>query len=221
MSRPPPLRDRPDPRPAAAPRRPLVSARGYRPNCHDCRDDIRHVVVFSVGDHFVDRVLVPARQCFDKACGRHYAAIFGFHFAGPGRANTDWCAIDPDSSIAQADTVAGEADHALDLNLRAVAWPSEHNHVTALWQRGENTRGIRQYKKGWQRSHAVTIREFRCHEFVADEQRRLHRAGRHVERLSDCGLCREYDQHDNGYVDDILDPIPDRRVFFIRPNSDD
>ena len=89
----------------------------------------------------------------------------------------------------------GRPIDALDPDLRAVAGPAEHDDVAALRQRAENSAARRrQHDEGRQRRRAVAVGIFGRQQLVADLQRRLHRAGRHVVRLGDRGLGRRHDQ---------------------------
>ena len=71
----------------------------------------------------------------------------------------------------------------------------------------------RQFEDRGQRGGAVAIGIFGRQQLVADQQRRLHRAGRHVERLGDRVFRRQHDQHDDGDVDDALGPAAQARLL--------
>src|SRR6185437_6162952 len=78
----------------------------------------------------------------------------------------------------------------------AVARPAENDHVAALRQSRQDVRRIRQHNKCRQRRRAITVRVFHRQQFIADEKRRLHRAGRNVEWLGDGGFRHEHREHD-------------------------
>ena len=66
--------------------------------------------------------------------------------------------------------------------------------------------GLGQRDLDRQRRRAVAIGEFRRQQRVADQKRRLHRAGRHVKRLGQRALGDEHDQHDRRQLGGLRAP---------------
>ena len=66
--------------------------------------------------------------------------------------------------------------------------------------------GLRQRDLDRQRGGAVAVREFRRHQRVADQERRLHRARRHVERFGDRALGDEHHGDDRGQLRGLRAP---------------
>src|SRR5580704_7907495 len=104
--------------------------------------------------------------------------------------------VDEELTLPHLDPIAGQTDDALDPGLRAVARPAEHHHVAALRCTAKQPPGFRQRDLYRQRGGAVAIGIFRRQQRVADQKRRLHRAGRYIERLGDGALGEKNDQYD-------------------------
>jgi len=76
----------------------------------------------------------------------------------------------------------------------------------ALGRVAEQAAGFRQRDLDRQRRRAVAVRKFRGEQRVADQKRRLHRAGRHIKRLGQRALGNEHDGHDRRELHGLRTP---------------
>ena len=76
----------------------------------------------------------PGKVSMNRGAGIQ-RAVFGFDLPVPSGLKPDRRAVDAQASVAHRDAIAGQADHALDPDLRRIAGPAEHHHVAAARQR--------------------------------------------------------------------------------------
>src|SRR5262245_14679391 len=95
-------------------------------------DDVRHVVELATLGHLEDRMLMSTRQRLVETRGGNHVAVLGFHHACSCWLDGDGLAVDANLTVADADAVAWQSDHAFDPNLRAVARPAEDDHIASL-----------------------------------------------------------------------------------------
>src|SRR5262245_51497124 len=96
-------------------------------------------------------------------------------------------------SVDHLDTIAREADDALDVILGGVARQSEDRHVAALRLRAKDA-ARKQGQRKRQRIAAVAIAELRNKQIISDQQRALHRTRWNIERLEQERPDHERDQ---------------------------
>ena len=119
-------------------------------------------------------------------------------------------AVDVQHAVDHLDAVAGQADHALDVVGGVVLRQPEHHDVAALGLAEAPIAAGEQRRRQRQRIMAVAVGVFRHEQVVADQQRRLHRAGRNVERLEQEGAD---DERDDAGVDQQPDEFADAAFF--------
>src|ERR1700733_3194867 len=166
------------------------------------------------GTHIVDRIIGMAREHEIALAVRQRLAIardmrldaglVGFDIVADARARHRFV-VQIDLTVDDLDAVAGKADAALDeifaVFRRIDVRHLEDDHVAALRLRCEDATGYGRESER-ERVAAVAISELLDEQIVADEQRRLHRAGRNVERLEKEGADHERNKE---RVDDRLD----------------
>src|SRR5579863_8472194 len=167
---------------------------------------VGHVVDDAEHLRLEDAVPPAAGQRFDESRYRLPRAVLVFGKAHPVGLQTDRRAVDPQPSVFHGDAVAGKSDDAFDPNLRKAAGPAEHDNVAAARQHAEDALRVGQRDEDRQRRGAVAVRIFGRQQFIADLQRRLHRARRHVIGLGNGGLPRNDDQNDKSDIEHALDP---------------
>ena len=158
-------------------------------------------------DQFKDRVLASARQRLDETRGRRRALPSSVSdWPIPSGRMPTGVAVDRDRAVAQGDAIAGQADHALDPDLRAVAGPAEHHNIAALaaGRQGRAAcpagRGRRAARRRCSRREILSPAIRRRSAASAPSSRTAHKTVRRSRSL------RQHDQRDDGDIDDALDP---------------
>src|SRR5450432_3000446 len=114
--------------------------------------------------------------------------------------------VDEELALPHLDAIAGQADDTLDPGLSALAGPADTPAIPELRRFGEHPPGLGQVDLDRQRGGAVAIGIFRRQQCIADQQRRLHGARRHVERLGERALGNENNTHDRRELEKLRAP---------------
>src|SRR6185312_8348826 len=167
---------------------------------------LERVVEPSVVAHLQDGVGNDVRQRLNVTIGALDIAVVVLGLAHALWLQRGRMVIDEELALAHLDAVSGQSDNALDPGLRVVARPAEHHHVAALGRALEHPARLRQVDLHRQRGSSIAIGEFRGQQRVADQERRFHRAGGHIEWFRDGALGDEHREHDARKLHDLPQP---------------